>query len=136
MSDSETVSVARKGRPLNNALRSERERLDLEKDEQILLGVSSYLSNGPGKQLSRDGEVSGRTSEDLLREAEAARRGGIQVDSDREPEGLYRELSQEIDFLEREGERAFFDSASLGDVEISGRSQEEDPLDSDLKSST
>lgn len=133
MSEFETVSVSRKGRPLRNSLKSERKRLELDRDEKILLGLSPFLSNGPGKQLSRNGEIDGETAEELLREAEAANRAGIEVDQDQGPEEVYRELAEEVGFLEKEKERAYFDSATLGGVEISGRSPEDDPLDSEAE---
>jgi hypothetical protein len=133
MSEFETVSASRKGRPLRNSLKSERKRLELDRDEKILLGLSSFLSNGPGKQLSRNGGIDGETAEELLREAEAVRRAGIEVDQNQDPEEIYRELAEEVGFLEGENKRAYFDSATLGGVEISGRSPEDDPLDSEAE---
>ncbi len=129
MSNLEKVSVERKGRPLENALKSERDRGEFGEDEMIQLGLLSFLSNGPGRDLSKDGEISPENIEKLRYEAEAAKRAGINVDLDQDPAEIYYELSDELDMDQKAG-RSFLNSIQVGDILLSGRDPYEDPLDS------
>jgi phosphoribosyl-ATP pyrophosphohydrolase len=137
---SETVSTASKGRPLSNALKSEISRNDAEREETFELGVASTLTNGPGKQLEREGEIDRKNAEKLEYEIKAAKRmdTGLECSDDSgwsdESEELYDQLVQSVDSVSKrtEDERATFDRYEFENgAEIEGRSSAGVPFEND-----
>ncbi|MFB6244917.1 MAG: hypothetical protein ABEJ03_01065 [Candidatus Nanohaloarchaea archaeon] len=129
MTRAETVSVSEKGRPLKRALGAERKNLDLSEEESVRLGISAFLSNGPGKELDREDKIED-SEERLRKEIEAARMAGIDLPDpqDKDAEQLYREVTAQLESVtdfQEDDPRAYFDSITVGETRISGRNDRE-----------